>query len=100
MVVELRDKVGLMPGAAAEDVVGRGAANLTDEATQALLSLGYSEADAALALQNIDPSLPTEERIKQALKGQMTIPNHKTKRRQSHTTNRFRSVAKQRQIRI
>jgi len=69
MVVELRDKVGLMPGAAAEDVVGRGAANLTDEATQALLSLGYSEADAALALQNIDPSLPTEERIKQALKG-------------------------------
>ena len=30
MVVELRDKVGLMPGAAAEDVVGRGAANLTD----------------------------------------------------------------------
>lgn len=69
MVVELRDKVGLMPGAAAEDVVGRGAANLADEATQALLSLGYSEADAALALQNIDPSLPTEERIKQALKG-------------------------------
>ena len=69
MVVELRDKVGLMPGAAAEDVVGRGAANMADEATQALLSLGYSEADAALALQNIDPSLPTEERIKQALKG-------------------------------
>ena len=69
MVVELRDKVGLLPGAAAEDVVGRGAANLADEATQALLSLGYSEADAALALQNIDPSLPTEERIKQALKG-------------------------------
>ena len=68
MVVELRDKVGLMPGAAAEDVVGRSAANLQDEATQALLSLGYSEADAALALQHIDPSLPTEERIKQALK--------------------------------
>ena len=69
MVVELRDKVGLAAGAEAENIVSRGGVNLTDEALQALLALGYSEADAQQALTNIDSSLPTEERIKLALKG-------------------------------
>ncbi len=68
IVVELRDKMGAAVGAAAEQLVGRGGINTADEAVQALIALGYSEADAALALQNIDPSLPTEARIKQALK--------------------------------
>jgi Holliday junction resolvasome RuvABC DNA-binding subunit len=40
-----------------------------DEAAEALISLGYSPADAAQALNGIDPTLPTEDRIKQALKG-------------------------------
>jgi Holliday junction DNA helicase RuvA len=69
MVVELRDKVGLVAGAEAEGIVNRGSVNVADEATQALLALGYSEVDAQLALQNIDPTLTTEERIKLALKG-------------------------------
>jgi len=68
MVVELRDKVGLAAGADAENIVTRGGVNVTDEAVQALLALGYSETDATVALQNIDPKLPTEERIKLALK--------------------------------
>jgi len=69
MVVELRDKVGLVAGADAESIVSRSAVNVADEAVQALLALGYSDADAQRAVQNIDPSLPTEERIKLALKG-------------------------------
>ena len=69
IVVELRDKVGLVSSDAAEDIVGRSGVNATDEAAQALISLGYSEMDAVLALKNIDPTLSTEDRIKQALKG-------------------------------
>ena len=67
IVVELRDKVGLAAGVGAEDIVTRGGVNASDEAVQALLALGYSETDAVLALKNIDPSLPTEARIRQAL---------------------------------
>lgn len=40
-----------------------------DEAYQALVSLGYSPKDAAKALEKVDKSLSTEERIKQALRG-------------------------------
>ncbi|MFZ1249792.1 MAG: Holliday junction branch migration protein RuvA [Candidatus Saccharimonadales bacterium] len=69
IVVELRDKVGLAPGASAEDVVYRPGVNVQDEAVEALVSLGYSPQDAAAALQKIDASLPTEERVKLALKG-------------------------------
>lgn len=69
IVVELRDKVGLLVSDSAEDIVTRGGIDARDEAAQALVSLGYSEVDAVLALKNIDPSLPSEERIKQALKG-------------------------------
>jgi len=69
IVVELRDKVGLISTDSAEDIVTRGGVDAQDEAAQALMSLGYSEVDAILALKNIDPSLKPEERIKQALKG-------------------------------
>jgi holliday junction DNA helicase RuvA len=69
IVVELKDKVGL-------EGVDLGAAGLLqsaselqkDEAAEALMSLGYSAQDAAAALAVIDKHLPTEERIKQALK--------------------------------
>lgn len=71
IIVELRDKVGLESGAAAENLVSRGGVNQNDEALQALISLGYSEHDAQAALQNIDPTLDTESRIKQALKGDL-----------------------------
>ncbi|HWB39474.1 MAG TPA: Holliday junction branch migration protein RuvA [Candidatus Saccharimonadales bacterium] len=68
MVVELRDKVGLAASEGAEAIVNRGSVDTADEAVQGLLALGYTEADAQTALHGIDQKLPTEERIKQALK--------------------------------
>lgn len=69
IVVELRDKVGLASSDAAEGVVSRPGINTGDEAVEALISLGYSPQDATMALKDIDPELPAEERIKLALKG-------------------------------
>jgi Holliday junction DNA helicase RuvA len=69
IVVELRDKVGLVASDEAEGVVNRGGVDMNDEAVLALVALGYSEYDAQAALKNTDPTAPTEERIKQALKG-------------------------------
>lgn len=68
IVVELRDKVGLMVTGSAEDIVVRSGIDSSDEAAQALVALGYSELDAALALKSIDTNLPVEDRIKLALK--------------------------------
>jgi Holliday junction DNA helicase RuvA len=69
LVVELRDKVGLVAGAEAEEVISRSGINSSDEAVQALLALGYNEIDAIKALQPVDKDLPVGERVKQALKG-------------------------------
>lgn len=69
IVVELRDKVGLASSVEAEQLITRSGVNLQDEALQALMALGYSESDATTALQSIDPTLTTEQRIKLALKG-------------------------------
>lgn len=68
MVVELRDKVGYQTGSEAEALVGRSGINQQDEALQALVAIGFSEIDAQTALKNVDETLSTEERIKQALK--------------------------------
>lgn len=68
MVVELRDKVGLVASMEAEGIVSRSGVNPEDEAVQALVALGYSEVDAQRALEGVDASLPTEQRITQALK--------------------------------
>ena len=68
IVVELRDKVGLGVSETAEGIVSRPGIGVSDEATGALISLGYSPQDAALALKDIDSALPVEERIKLALK--------------------------------
>lgn len=68
MVVELRDKVGLVASIEAEGIVSRGGVQSDDEALQALVALGFSEVDVQLALQDIDKNLPTEERITLALK--------------------------------
>ena len=67
VIVELKDKVGLVSSDGATDFL-QGPA-MQDEAMQALVSLGFTAQDAALALQKIDPKLPAEERIKLALKG-------------------------------
>jgi Holliday junction DNA helicase RuvA len=70
IVVELRDKVGMIAGDAAEDIVNRAGVSTQDEAAQALVALGYSPQDAALALQAIDATLSVEDRVKQALRPQ------------------------------
>lgn len=68
IVVELRDKVGLGSSDLAEGIVTRPGVMSGDEALEALVSLGYSPQDAAAALKDIDTALPTEDRIKLALK--------------------------------
>ena len=69
IIVELRDKVGLDSSTQAEAIVTRGGELSNDEAMEALVSLGYSPVDAISALSGIDPKLPVEDRIKQALRG-------------------------------
>ena len=69
IVVELRDKVGALVTESAEGIVYRAGVSLQDEAVEALVSLGYSAQDAAVALETVGKDLPTEERIRQALKG-------------------------------
>lgn len=65
-VVDLKNKVGLEASDSATDFLAD--VSVTDEAVEALSALGYSLQDAALLLRGIDTSLPTQERIKQALK--------------------------------
>lgn len=68
VVVDLKDKVGLVASEDAMDFLST-SANPSDEALQALVALGYSVQDAAQALKKVDPKLGVEERIKTALKG-------------------------------
>jgi len=69
IVVDLKDKVGLEGVDLASTGLLQGtSAMMKDEAVEALVALGYSPQDAAVALQNVDGALPTEERIKLALK--------------------------------
>jgi len=70
IVVDLKDKVGL----ASVDLASSGILQSDtflkqDEAVEALMALGYSAQDANTALQRVDTSLPSEERIKLALSG-------------------------------
>ena len=69
IVVDLKDKVGLegVDLDATGMLQGEGLL-LKDEAVEALVALGYSAQDAAAALAKISADLPTEERIKLALK--------------------------------
>jgi holliday junction DNA helicase RuvA len=69
VVVELKDKVGL----AGVDLSSTGLLQSEtmlsqDEAVEALMALGYTAPDAAKALDGVDTSLATPERIKQALR--------------------------------
>lgn len=70
VVVELKDKVGLAGVDLETAGLLQGEQNaLKDEAVEALVSLGYTVADATKSLAGIDADLPVEDRIKQALKG-------------------------------
>ncbi len=67
LVVDLKDKVGVVATGIMEALLK--SSNVQhDEAAQALIALGYNVSDAAQALADIDESLSTEERVKQALK--------------------------------
>ena len=72
IVLELKDKVGIVSlGDASIDVksVGNATANsFSKEAIEALVSLGYTQSEASLAVGRLDQSLDTNELIKQALK--------------------------------
>ena len=75
IVLELKDKVakGFVDGISLEDVAGASAqtpaAQSGSQAIAALVSLGYSQSEAALAVSKIDATLPVEEIIKLALRG-------------------------------
>ena len=69
IIVDLKDKVGLI----SSDLSDTGlliseAESSKDEAVAALIALGYSIADAVAMLSNVDHKLPTEERLRLALK--------------------------------
>ena len=74
IVLELKDKVakGFVDGISLEDVAGASAqtpaAQSSSQAIAALVSLGYSQSEAALAIAKIDATLPVEEIIKLALR--------------------------------
>lgn len=72
IVLELKDKVGSVSlGDVSIDVksVGNATANSSSkEAIEALVSLGYTQSEASLAVGRLDQSLDTNELIKQALK--------------------------------
>lgn len=70
VVVDLKDKVGLIGVDLASSGLLQGDnALMEDEAIEALVALGYTASDASRALHAIDKKLPTEDRVKQALKG-------------------------------
>ena len=75
IVLELKDKVakGFVDGISLEDVAGAAsgepATQSASQAIAALVSLGYSQSDAALAISKIDATLPVEAIIKLALRG-------------------------------
>lgn len=72
IVLELKDKVGSLASAeTALNVVSVGNATTNSnskEAIAALVSLGYTQSEASMAVGALDLSQPTDELIKQALK--------------------------------
>lgn len=72
IILELKDKVGSVAvSEGAADVIMAGNANTstnTKDAIEALVSFGYSQSEASLAVGKLDTTLSTDELIRQALK--------------------------------
>ncbi len=71
IVLELKDKIGSISVSDMTDIkaVGNATANsASKEAVEALVSLGYTQSEASLAVGRLDQSLSVDELIKQALK--------------------------------
>ncbi|MBR3204158.1 Holliday junction branch migration protein RuvA [Candidatus Saccharibacteria bacterium] len=68
VIVDLRDKVGIPShyGATIPNLPTKKLEN--DEALDALIALGFPLKEATSALENVDPTLPVDERIRLALK--------------------------------
>lgn len=68
IIVELRDKVGMLASEDAEGVINRAGVDQGDAAVQALITLGYSDFDAQKALVGVPHDVSVEERVRLALK--------------------------------
>lgn len=68
LVVDLKDKVGLTAADLTGSSILKSSNQPKDEATEALMALGFSLSDAIDALKEVDADLPTPDRIKLALK--------------------------------
>ena len=68
VVVDLSDKVGLPTHYGQAETPLQTELNTSDEALEALMTLGYTLADATKALENVDVNLPTSQRVTEALK--------------------------------
>lgn len=69
VVVDLKNKVGMLPSADATDFLHDAAVSDHDEALQALVALGYQLQDAKEALKNIPADISVEERVSRVLRG-------------------------------
>ena len=70
-MLELKDKIGAAGFSDSGEVASVAAATVsgnTAEAVEALVSLGYSQSEAALAVGKLDHTLPVEALIKEGLK--------------------------------
>ena len=71
IVLELKDKIGSLDSGEAIEIKAVGNATVNSnskEAVAALVSLGYTQSEASLAVGRLDQALSTEELIKLALK--------------------------------
>lgn len=70
VVLELKDKMGAIGSSDVAAAAAAGSAEGTDsaEAVQALVTLGYTQSDAAVVIGRLDPSLSVDEMIRIGLK--------------------------------
>lgn len=76
IILELKDKVGSIGGNIEAEIASVGAVSASKnaaEAVEALVSLGYSQSEASLAVGRLDSQLSVEELIRLALKSMAKI---------------------------
>lgn len=68
LILELKDKVSKTFTSEVPEILKINEDIFSDEALEALLSLGFSSFEAREALKNVDPSLSVDEKLKLSLK--------------------------------
>ncbi len=74
ILLELKDKLGNLESVSASDAAIPGpimSGNAASEAAAALEVLGYSPSEVAAAMRGIDPTLPTDEMVRLALRNML-----------------------------